>query len=113
MTNIEKLELINKRNEKIALYMCDTIEGRYFLFKYLKSKYKTGWYEIANMSFHESWDWLIPVYAKIYKDGFISKSGMALMLKHVPQLQESISKNDINSAYESIIELIEYLNKSK
>ncbi len=56
---------VEEGNFLIAHFMADKIEPPYYLFTWLKSQQKSGWYEIDRMQFHQSWDWLMPVVEKI------------------------------------------------
>lgn len=51
----------------IAEFMAEKKELPHYLFCWLTSEYKTGWYTIDRMQFHLSWDWLMPVVDKIMR----------------------------------------------
>jgi hypothetical protein len=51
-------------NKLIAEFASTECDGKYYLLKFLKSDYRTGWYTLENMQFHSSWDWLMPVCVK-------------------------------------------------
>ena len=63
-------------NKLIAEFMADKIEPPHFLFTWLKNPYRTGWiHEESDLSFHKSWDWLMPVIEKIGDIPYEEKDG--------------------------------------
>tara|TARA_R110000751_G_scaffold8967_1_gene34646 strand:- start:22 stop:297 length:276 start_codon:yes stop_codon:yes gene_type:complete len=65
---------------------------------------KRGPYHLENLSYHLSWDWLMPVVQKCYKiddeEGF-------------DNLVDAVSTLDINGTYQAVVEFINEYNKTK
>ena len=65
---------------------------------------KRGLYYLENLSYHLSWDWLMPVVQKCYKiddeEGF-------------DNLVDAVSTLDINGTYQAAVKFINQYNKNE
>lgn len=62
-----------------------------------------SWYEEHELSYNESWDWLMPVIEKIYKERGLDDE-IVLMIR------DSVAELNIESTYKFIVEFIKEHN---
>ena len=61
------------------------------------------------LSYHESWDWLMPVVAKINKE--CNEEVESDMWRFVADIQRAVSYVDIETAWKNVVEYLEDKNK--
>tara|TARA_R110001606_G_scaffold375719_1_gene534096 strand:- start:92 stop:388 length:297 start_codon:yes stop_codon:yes gene_type:complete len=72
---------------------------------------KRGPYHLENLSYHLSWDWLMPVIQKcLIGEAEHSEDVSNLAIKNI---YESICNQDISLAHKSVVEFINQYNKNK
>jgi len=109
-----------KENKLIAEFMGleleETLDG---LFVYARKEQspvklndiKTEFYEIHELLYHTSWDWLMPVIQKcLIGEAEQSEDISNLAIKNI---YEGICNQDISMAYQSVVQFINQHNKSK
>lgn len=79
--------------------------------------------ENDRLSFHISWDWQAPVWAKAYKALYdmtpmgegeiIHQSTVSFMHETALQYRDAFFVNDPQKAFEVLVRVIEYINKRK
>jgi len=63
-----------------------------------------SWYEEHELSYHLSWDWLMPVVDKI--ENYLSDN-----VGKVGYFDECLSSNNLEVRYQAVVEFINQLNK--
>ena len=88
-------------NELIAEFMeLETTLTHKGVKEYYQREYNSGsWYEEHQLSYHNSWDWLMPVINKCYQEH---------MSKHI---SDAVMTCDISEAYQVVVEFIKEYNK--
>mgnify|MGYP003632731424 FL=1 len=62
---------------------------------------------IESMQYHTSWDWLMPVVREV-----LTIVDINLVNYFVDELKFCVLDNDIDGAFEEVVEFINYLNKT-
>ena len=62
---------------------------------------------IESMQYHTSWDWIIPVVREV-----LTIVNINLVNYCVDELKFCVLDNDIDGAFEEVVEFINYLNKT-
>ena len=98
----------------IAEFMADKKELPHYLFCFLKSEYKTGWYEVERMQFHTSWDWFMPVYRKIRdiindRSKYDKNTITTLDLLEL-DVQISVTEVNLKKAFDYAVKFVAYWN---
>tara|TARA_R110002153_G_scaffold380_1_gene1867 strand:+ start:3051 stop:3359 length:309 start_codon:yes stop_codon:yes gene_type:complete len=94
-----------KKNRLIAEFMQLPTEV-FQLSGILNYGFDGAWYEEEELSYHLSWDWLMPVVNKI-EDYLSDKFG------EVGYFDECLSSNDLEVRYQAVVEFINQYNKNK
>ena len=91
--------------EESPKYNYDNIEK---LKEYYIREYNSGeWYLPEEMQYHTSWDWLMPVVREV-----LTIVDINLVNYFVDELKFCVLDNDIDGAFEEVVEFINYLNKT-
>ena len=88
-----------EENELIAQFMGLEKENGLYLFTTPMDDYKTD-----TLYFDTSWDWLMPVVEKIYRDRGLDDE-IILMIRN------SIAELNLESMYKAVVEFIKQYNK--
>ena len=107
-----------KDNKLIAEFMGleleETLEGLFVYARKEQSPIKlndirTEFYEVHELQYHTSWDWLMPVVEKcLIGEAEHSEDVSNLAIKNI---YEGICNQDISLAYESVVKFINQYNK--
>lgn len=103
------MEDIVKNNQLIAKFMgAKMIVENYHDINILKFPDKKT-YDIQALKYHCSWDWLLPVWKKVF-DTFTFRDGGLLEYEKYIAIPISIKTVDIAKTYEYIVEYIKIIN---
>jgi len=102
-----------KENKLIAEFMGleleETLDGLFVYARKEQSPIKlndirTEFYEVHELQYHISWDWLMPVVDKI--ENYLSDN-----VGKVGYFDECLSSNNLEVRYQAVVEFINQLNK--
>lgn len=79
---------------------------------YIKYMCNTSIGENASLKFHQKWDWIIPVFSRVYKEEFtsyydIQKRGLLVM-----DFYKAVQNDQLNEAYKIIVKLVKMVNNA-
>ena len=63
--------------------------------------------DVDDLEYHKSWDWIIPVVREV-----LTIANINLVNYCVEELKFCVLDNDIDGAFEEVVEFINYLNKT-
>ena len=93
-----------KNNKLIAEFMGipSYKQGRYLMFEYADNNHRTE----QDLAYHTSWDWLMPVVREVIIRYQVDE-GIEI---DYDELQHRVMDNDIERAYEEVVEFIKQYN---
>ena len=77
-------------------------QGRYLMFEYADNNHRTE----QDLAYHTSWDWLMPVVREVIIRYQVDE-GIEI---DYDELQHRVMDNDIERAYEEVVEFIKQYN---
>ena len=85
----------------------------------LYNESENGWRTLISLHYHESWEWLMPVWIKInglYKCIQIKEDYVKMDVRHKNSLSRTSKYNkygEIGALYRTVIEFIKWYNQNK
>ena len=77
--------------------------------EYYVPKYNSGdWFTIDELSFNESWDWLMPVVDSIYNTGMDEQT-----TNEIGDVTHALLDINMQSTYDAVCKFIEMYNENK
>lgn len=70
-------------------------------------KIEQGTFEIGELKYHTSWDWLMPVVQKIKRTDLSRE----MVMQGMDELIDAFDTADIETTYDAVVEFIKELNK--
>lgn len=116
LNGIIKTNDIKMTNEKI-------LENNKLIAEFMNLKLynenENGWRTLISLHYHESWNWLMPVWIKInglYKCIQIKEDYVKMDVRHKNSLSRTSKYNkygEIGALYRTVIEFIKWYNQNK